>query len=173
MPRKSSTPVEDIRLDPGPTSTPTSNPTSTQSTNDVLAQLAAVLTQVLQQNKPVEKKTTANRIPRTPWSPKNGEPKLKLKRKFYQHNYPLDAKRMTNERIALANQLKPGRFCDGFVTVTRRRDKGINITWPLKTPDQKLFLVQNFGLRNLDEIMQYCIDEAKNPKKTVEIEDEE
>lgn len=111
------------------------------------------------------KKTEFDRKINTPWTPKDGSPKAKLKRKMFQHGLLLRPAFLTNEEILALNQLRPGVYCDGFVRVTRRRDKGLNIEYPVKTTDQRLRLVQRFGIRNVGELASYCIEEAKNPKK--------
>jgi len=130
------------------------------------SELADALTQAIEAAKPPAKKTIFNRRKKTPWSPPPGEAKLKLKRKFFQHGIPLSEKRLTNEQIALCNKVRPGSYCDGFVTVQRRRDKGINIAYPVRTPQQRLKLVNQFGIRNFTELLQYVIKEAEMPKKS-------
>lgn len=132
---------------------------------DTSAQLVDALVKAINSTKPVEKKNAANRKPATPWTPKDGSPKLKLKRKHYQHGMLMDADMETNETIDLLNKLKPGRFLDGWVQVVRRRDKGIDITYPIRTASQRLKLVNQFGIRNFKELLERCIEEASNPAK--------
>ena len=127
--------------------------------------LIAALVAAIQQTKPVEKKTAANRKAVTPWTPKDGSPKLKLKRKCYQHGMPIDGDMITNKEVELLNQLKPGRFLDNWVKVTRRRDRGIDITYPIRTSSQRLKLVNAYGIRNFGELLERCIEEANNPSK--------
>lgn len=126
--------------------------------------IAGAVTTAIEAARP-QKKTEFSRKPKTPWTPKDGSPKLKLKRKMYQHNLLIREAFLSNEEISALNQLKPGTYCDGFVKVYRRRDKGINIDYNVKTQDQQMRLVQKFGIRNLTEFCQYCLEEAKNPKK--------
>lgn len=133
-----------------------------------VSDLAAALVQAINLAKPVEKKTFATRKPRTPWTPKDGSPKLTLKRAAHQHGMEVDPEKLSNEEITLFNKLRPGRFMDGLVTVTRRRDKGIDISYPVKTAAQRLKLVNLFGIRNLAELLSYCINESANPKPQVE-----
>ena len=134
-------------------------------------ELVSALIQAIQATKPIEKKTAANRVPNTPWTPKDGSPKLKLKRPAHQHGLLLDPEMLKNEEIAWLNQLKPGRFLDNWVKVTKRRDKGVDIDYPVKTAAQRLKLVNQFGIRNFAELLQRCVEEAKNPVKVME-EDE-
>lgn len=129
------------------------------------AELVAALVAAINSTKAPEKKTAANRKVRNPFTPKDGSPKLKLKRKIYQHGLIIDADFLTNDQIDLFNKLRPGSFLDGHVTVTRRRDKGIDISYPIKTASQRLRLVNQFGIRDLNELLARCIDEAANPKK--------
>lgn len=130
--------------------------------------LAAALVQAINLAKPVEKKTFATRKPKTPWTPKDGSPKLALKRAAHQHGMEVDPEKLSNEEIALFNKLRPGRFMDGIVTVTRRRDRGIDISYPVKTAAQRLKLINLFGIRNLTELLQYVVNEAANPKPQIE-----
>lgn len=132
------------------------------------SELAAALVQAINAAKPVEKKTFATRKAKTPWTPKDGAPKLKLKRAAHQHGVELNPDILSNEEIALFNKLRPGRFLDGFVTVTRRRDRGIDIDYPVKTAAQRLKLSNVFGIRDLTELLTRCIDEAENPRPQIE-----
>jgi hypothetical protein len=131
------------------------------------AELIRALVAAIEQTKPVQKKTAANRKPLTPWTPKDGSPKFKLRRKVYQHGLLIDPDLMTNEEISLMNQIKPGRFLDGWVKIFRRRDKGLEITYPIRTASQRLKLVSTFGIRNFKELLERCIEESSNPAKYV------
>ena len=92
------------------------------------SELAAALVQAINLTKPVEKKTFATRKSKTPWTPTDGSPKAKLKRVAHQHGVELDPDKLSSDEINLFNKLRPGRFLDGHVTVTRRRDRGIDIS---------------------------------------------
>lgn len=148
--------------------------TETQTDSPVAApgvstsELAAALVQAINMAKPVEKKTFATYKAKTPWTPKDGSPKPKLKRAAFQHGMEIDEDKLSPQEIELFNKLRPGRFLNGFVTVTRRRDRGIDISYPVKTAAQRLKLVNMFGVRNLSELMEMCVNEAQNPKKEVE-----
>lgn len=141
-----------------------------------VADLANAFALALQSVKPVEKKNAANRVPKTPFTPKNGEAKLKLKRKMHQHGIPLDPDLLTNDQIELMNKLKPGRFIDNWVLVTRRKDRGMDITYPVKTAGQRMKLASQFGISGpnaLNILLQRCIDEAANPKPDAYFDDED
>lgn len=139
----------------------------TQSQNPT-ADLVNALVQAIQLTKPVEKKTAANRKPASPWDPKDGSKKLKLKRKMYQHGIPIDPDFLSNEDIQLLNRLKVGTFLSGWVKVYKRKDSGIDIDYPIKTASQRLRLVSNFGIRSLRELLERCIAEANDPAKYVD-----
>ena len=132
------------------------------------SELAQALVQAINAAKPVEKKTFATRKSITPWTPKDDSPRLKLKRAAFQHGMEVDPEKLSNEEIALYNKLRPGRFLDGHVVVTRRRDRGIDIDYPVKTASQRLKLVSQFGIRNLAELLERCVSESANPPKQVE-----
>jgi hypothetical protein len=128
--------------------------------------LVDALKEVVMAVKPPTKKNIFDRKNGSPWAPPDGVPKLKLKRKMYQHGILIDDAFLTNEEIALANQIRPGSYCDGHVRVIRRRDKGIDIDWPVRNSQQRLKLVNQFGLRNFSEVLQRCITEAAKPKRS-------
>lgn len=132
--------------------------------SDAQQQLADAFVQAIERTRPPEKKTIATRKPNTPWSPKNGEPRVKMKRKFYQHGLLIDEK-ATNETISLLNQIKPGSYCEGWVVVKLRKDRGIDVDYPVRTASQRLKLVNQFGIRNFDELLQRIIDERNYPTK--------
>ena len=77
---------------------------------------------------------------------------------------------MTPEQISLFNRLRPGTYLNGDVVVTRRKDKGINIHYPVRTVSQRMRMVSVHGVRNMTELLQRIVDEQGKPKK-LEIED--
>lgn len=152
-----------VETDPTPTPAPV---------DPSIANLVAALSQAIQLTKPVEKKTAANRKPGSPWAPKDGSKKLKLRRDHFQHGIKIDPDFLSNVDIELLNKLKVGRFLDGWVKVYRRKDHGIDIDYPVKTAQQRLKLVSTYGVRSFAELLQRCIDEAANPAKFTPLEDE-
>ena len=128
------------------------------------SELAQALVAAIESTKPVSKKTVVTRTKNTPWTPKDGSPRLKLKRKMYHHGIPIINK-VTNAEIELLNKVRPGVFCDGHVVVRKRKDKGLDIDYPVRTASQRLKLVNMFGLRNFQELLQRLVDEAGNPVK--------
>lgn len=123
--------------------------------------LAAALVQAINLTKPKAKKQPGvDYDPKNPWQPKPGEARAKLKRKAYLHGIP-QGEEWTNELIELFNKLKPGSYLNGLVKITRRRDKGINIDWPFRTPEQRLRLLMSGGFTSLAQVFQACIHEAE------------
>ena len=131
------------------------------------ADLVAALVAAIQATKPIEKKNASNRKPGDPWQPKDGSKKLKLKRKMYQHGLLIDPDMSTNEEIELMNQIKPGRYLQDWVKVIRRRDRGIDIDYPVRTSAQRLRLVSQHGIRTFKELLERIIEEGNNPSKYV------
>ena len=129
------------------------------------SELTAALIQAINSTKPIEKKNPFNRKVNTPWTPKDGAKKIKLKRKMHQHGRLINEDVLSNAEVDLCNKVRPGRYLDNYVTIYRRRDRGIDIDYPTKTASQRLRLVNQFGIRNLSELLQACIDEALTPKK--------
>lgn len=131
---------------------------------DAQQALANAFVDALERTKGPVKQMPGMRKKKTPWSPAEGEPQLKMKRVFYHHGLPLSWN-INNETIGLLNQLKPGAYCDNFVRVTLRKDRGIDITYPVRTNSQRLKLVNEYGIRSFDELLRRCIDEKANPTK--------
>lgn len=122
------------------------------------------------------KKTAFEKKSRTPWNPTGG-PRPRLKRKIYHHGMLIGdpsepTNRLTNEEIELFNQLKPGSYCKGYVTVRRLRNKGIDIDYPIRTNAHKIRLMSEFGITSFAQLLQRCIDEAAKPKPVVNEDDE-
>jgi hypothetical protein len=140
-------------------------------------ELAAAIVEAIRSTSPLVRKTQFNKQSKNPWTPKDGSPKPRLKRKAYHHGLLLgDPSEVNNrllpEEIELFNKLKPGTYCDGFVKVIRRRDKGIDIDYPVRAAAQRLRLVNDFGIRSFKELLQRCVEEAAAPKKTSEEDDD-
>lgn len=148
---------------PKKTQTVEAIPTQAPAPNTSVQDLVTALAQAIQLTKPVEKKTAVNRKPGSPWDPKDGSKKLKLKRKMYQHSIIIDPDFEDNETIDLMNKLKVGLFCDGWVKVYKRKDQGIDIDYPVKTASQRLKLFRY--ATTFKELLERCIAEAANPVK--------
>lgn len=167
-PKKTVEPVEAAPQALQPEAAPQTNPAT---------DLAQAIVEAIRSTSPIVKKTQFNKASKTPWTPKDGSPKLRVKRRSYHHGMlladPAEANnRLSNAEIALFNKLKPGSYCDGFVKVARRRDKGIDIDYPVRTAAQRLRLVSEFGIRTFEELLQRCVDEAAKPKPIATDEDE-
>jgi hypothetical protein len=137
---------------------------------DAQKALANAFVEAIERTRPPEKAKAGFRKKKTPWSPPEGEPRLKMRRVFHQHGIPL-GENVSNETIALLNKIKPGRYCDGNVIVTLRKDQGIDISYPVRTASQRLRMVNAYGIRGFDELLQRIIDERSNPAKYRKAED--
>lgn len=137
-------------------------PASSGVTQEQSALAQAFIT-AIEATRPPVKKTPGNRKKDTPWMPRDGSPRLKMKRKFYHHGVPIES-RVSNEEIDLLNKIRPGYYCEGVVKVTLRKDRGIDVDYPVKTASQRLRLVNQFGIRNFAELLKRIIDEHKDPK---------
>lgn len=135
-------------------------------------ELVNALVQAIQLTKPVEKRNAINRKPGSPWDPKDGSKKPKLKRKMYQHGILMDAEILSVEEIELCNKLKVGRFFGDWVKVYRRKDHGIDIDYPVKTNAQR---IKSAGLfrGDLAVLLRGCIEEAARPKPVENLDDED
>jgi hypothetical protein len=135
-----------------------------------LEALAEALTRAIQTTQPLQKKTVATRKKRTPWSPKDGSPKQKLRRAMYHHGIPLTT-RISNEEIELLNKVKPGMYLDGFVKVYKRKDQGIDIDYPVKTNSQRLRLSNQYGITSFEGLLKRIVDEGLNPQNYKKTDD--
>lgn len=131
-----------------------------------VSELAQAFREAFEASKPRQKKTVADRVEKSPWSRPDGSPKAKLKRLIYQHGIPISDKFLTHEQILLCNKIRPGVYLDGFVRVIRRRDKGLDIDYPIRTKAQQLKLVSSFGIRTFTELLETLIHEAEHPRKS-------
>lgn len=127
-----------------------------------LSELAEALVTAIETAKP-KRITAANRKRKgTPWTPKDGSPKLKLKRRIYHHGLEAETK-LSNEEIELLNKIKPGSYCGGLVKIVLRKDKGLNIDYNIRTASQRLKVVNAMGIRTFPEFLRRIVDEQTNP----------
>lgn len=145
-------------------------------------ELVQALVQAIQLTKPVEKKTFATRKSKSPWDPTDGSPKLKLKRKMYQHGIPIDPDFNDNATIDALNHLKVGRYLNDWVRVYKRKDQGIDIEYPIKTASHRMRL-PSMGITEqrdptgkliksgLQVFVERMIDESKQPKQELPPDD--
>lgn len=132
-------------------------------------ELSEAFIEAIERTKPKEKTTIANRKENTPWTPPAGEPVVKLRRKYFQHGLLIE--KVNNKDKELLNQIKPGKYCEGWVIVTLRKDGGIDIDYPVKTNVQRLRLVNKFGIGSFTQLLERLIDEKKYPAKYRKPED--
>jgi hypothetical protein len=138
-----------------------------------LSELAQALVAAIEATKGPQKKSVFTRKKGTPWTPPPGVARLKPKRKMFHHGMliadpsdPLTYTRLSNDEIELLNQIKLGSYCSGWVKVYRRKDRGVDIEYPIRTAAQRLKLVNEFGIRNFRELLENIIREGNAPKKT-------
>lgn len=151
----------------------TVEPTQEASTSNASADLIAALVQAINLTRPVEKKTANTRKPGSPWDPKDGSKKHKLKRKMHQHGIIIDPDLITNEEIDLLNKLKVGLYINGSIKVYRRKDSGIDIDYAIKTASQKVKLMSLLGGEGLAGLLKRCIAEGLVAKVTVDEDGDE
>lgn len=137
-----------------------------------IADLAAALTQALENAKGPQKKTPFNRPRLGPYESKDGTPKPKLRRAMYHHGVDLSELTLTPEDINLLNKLRAGVYCGGHVRVIKRRDRGIDIEYPVRTAAQRLKLSSQFGITSFTELLKRLNDEAAHPEKYKKSEDD-
>lgn len=147
--------------------------TSKNEPNVGISELAQALITAIEATRPPAKKNPFNRKKGDPWQNKDGSPKSVLRRKMYQHGMELDAAQLFSEQIDLLNKIKPGRYCDGYVHVIKRKDGGLDVDYPIKTAAQRLKLVNNFGITSFTDLLKRILDEKAEPTKYRHTNDED
>ena len=104
----------------------TADQSSNETQNTAASEIARAIIQATEAVNGPRKKTTITRKHGGPFAAKEGTVKPKLKRKTYEHGIEVRPATCTPEEIIALNTLRPGKYCDGIVTVTRRKDKGID-----------------------------------------------
>ena len=127
-------------------------------------ELAEAFVEAIERTKPPTKKTSFNRPKNGPWEPKDGRPKPRLKRKMYQHGIELREETLSPLEIELLNKVKAGSYCGGFVKAIKRKDRGIDIDYPVRTASQRLKLSNQFGIVGFTGLLNRLIEEASKPE---------
>lgn len=137
------------------------------------ADVVAALRDAILSIKGQERKTVATRVKRNPWMPTDGSPKItSLKRRCFHHGIEIDPRYTHNDVCLLLDRIRPGKYCNGWVTVHKRQDGGINIDYPIRTAAQRLKLVNTYGIRSFKELLERIIDERSDPRKYTPTDDE-
>lgn len=139
--------------------------TTGSTPNVAVSDLAAALIQAINATKPPEKKTPFNRKKGGPWEPKDGSAKPRLRRAMFQHGVELNETNLSSQEITLLNKVKAGSYCSGFVRVIKRKDRGIDIDYPVRTASQRLKMVNQFGLTSFVGLLERLIEEASKPEQ--------
>jgi hypothetical protein len=147
--------------------------TVTESKSEAHKELAEAFVEAIERTKPKEKKTSFNRVKKGPWEPKDGKAKPKMRRVMYQHGIEISEATSSPEEIELLNKVKPGSYCGGFVRVIKRKDRSLDIDYPIRTASQRLKLSNQFGITNLTTLLQRINAEAAQPKAFALPEDED
>ncbi len=124
--------------------------------------LANAFITAIESTRPIVKKTVSDRVEKTAWSPRDGSPVVKLRRKMFQHGIPIRGK-VSNEERTLLNKVRQGIYCDGFVHVKLRKDRGLDIQYAVKTASQRLKLMNSYGITTFSGLLQRLIDEHASP----------
>jgi hypothetical protein len=129
-------------------------------------QLTKALADAINSTRPPDKITVANRKSKTPWSPPEGTPRSKFKRRFYHHGISLrDGENLSNVEIDLLNEIRPGRYMDGHVNVKQRKDRGVDIDYKVSTASDRLRLVNQYKITSFEDLLQRIVAEHANPEQ--------
>ena len=145
-----------------------------------ITDLAAALIQAIRATQPPIKKTPFTKIDGNPFRAKPGQVKPKLKRSIFLHGGEINPDQHFVEELELLNQLRPGTFFNGAVRVSKRKDRGYSISWPVRTIQQRLIIeneARPFAHKDdpsgLCAIIRRCIEEHNDPKRFKGPEDDD
>lgn len=127
--------------------------------------LAKAITEAVAEASPVKQVHISRYKAETPWNPTGNKRRLQMNAKFYQNGSQIRDWHVTDEDIALLNQLKPGRYVDRKVEVIERNensDRSIEIRYSNETIGQRMELKNHF--RNFTELLQSIVTEQKPGK---------
>lgn len=137
-------------------STDTSTPDATTLTADQLTQsFATAVRSVIDAVKP-PKVSIADFKPVTAFNP-TGARRRRLKRTVYQNGARMNPALLTDKEIALLDKVKPGRYCEGLVTVHEVQRGGnteVHLAYANKTLEDRMAL-KNVA-RNLQDMLEQC-----------------
>lgn len=139
------------------------SPDSDQSVN--VKDLVNALVTAITLTKPIEKKTTINRVRHNPYYPPAGTPRLKLKKLWYQNGNEIDVEQLYNEDIDELNKMKAGRYMAGHLRIVKRKDGGMGIEYPIRTAAQRLKLQNQFHISNFTDLVKRINAERADPTK--------
>ena len=140
------------------------SPTPTPSGSVDISALTQALIAAINSTKDIKAKPY-RRKKNNPYFPKDGSPRLKLRRKCMQHGIEIDEDQLYNEDIDGLNKMKFGRYCGGFVRVIKRKDGSLDIDYPVRTSAQKLKLMNSFGITTFSGLIQRILAERAEPLK--------
>lgn len=130
------------------------------------------LIQTIKDTAPPRKVSAAQREIRSPFAQgrkKREIPKLKVI--FYQNGYRPSPKVLFPNEIEMINKLKPGKYANGKLVVTREvsqtedPDK-VTLHYHNARPDQKIAMMQLTQGGGLPRMLQICTEEAEARART-------
>src|SRR3990167_11443519 len=128
--------------------------------------IAAAIVHAIEASRPFpQKKNSITRKRSMFYEPKDGSKKEKFKRRFFQHGLEIGWETTLPEDVKLLNQLKPVRYLGGYVSVKKRKDGGLDLDYPIKTPAQRMTLASKYGITSFGGFIQRILDERADPKK--------
>lgn len=142
--------------------TPTGNISGEQLVQ-IMGQLG-IAVQTLADNQPTKKIPFAKFKTKSPFNP-TGRKGRKLTRRVYQNYHRVDVKKLHDEEIALLNQIKPGRYLNGVLTireVMNGADTDLHFLYDNKSQDQKFTVMREFR-GHFTEMLKRCINDGPKP----------
>ena len=145
------------------------NKTSTKAEPTVgLSELAQALVSAIETTRPNQKKSIMDRKKLNPWTPKDGSPKItSFKRPMYHHSLLIDPKTTYNEDCLLLDKVRPGKYVNGIVSVTKRRDGGLDIDYPIRTNAQRLKFLGLLDKRSFNGLLSQIVKEGEEKRKRI------
>lgn len=138
------------------------------SANVNVLELAQAIKMVVEETAPVKQVHISQYRPKSPWNPagKRQHERPHLRGEFLQNGQRMIEDRLSEKEIELLNKIRPGRYINRKVEVIERQSNGevtVEIRYNNQTADQRSELKNE--ARNLTEMLQRIVDEAKPEKK--------
>lgn len=103
-----------------------------------MLKIAESMSGFMQNQERTKQKSYLDILPDSPFNPEGKRSRTPLRGSIFQHGMMVNPMMLTEEEIVLANQLKPGRYVNRTVEVSRTSNGDLNITWPNKRIDQRM-----------------------------------
>lgn len=153
----------EVGVDGNPTAPEDDDDVKPVAQEDAISRLATSVQRfvdVQNEDRPIKKVPWSRYKPKSVFNP-TGDKKRKLTRRCYQNNHRLFIPNLYDEEISLLNQVEPGTYIDGLVTIVERQNGenlDLHILYRNATQAQRMENLTYW--RNLGELLKRCLNEG-------------